>query len=143
MMRSGGALIAGLAAVALLFPVSVNAEGDLAATVRQLHDCRSIDADDGRLKCFDEATNEFFESLDEPNDASSCEVEDWVYQEKADSLYIAGSTTCREGRLTIRAYDGNTGEFLGSNFTYITGYSFQTYMDTRVPDRLSMRYVIE
>lgn len=72
-----------------------------------------------------------------------CKIEDFSYKEKAGRLYVSGATECREGRLTIRFYDGATEEFLASDFTYIKGYSFQMYVDARVPSRLSIKYTID
>lgn len=75
--------------------------------------------------------------------SSECKIEDFAFQEKADSLYISGATDCREGRLVIRFYDGATDEFLASDFTFIKGYSFQMYVDARVPERLNIKYTID
>ena len=75
--------------------------------------------------------------------SSECKIEDFSYQEKADSLYISGATVCREGRLTVRFYDGETDEFLASDYTFIKGYSFQMYVDARVPRQLNIKYAID
>lgn len=73
----------------------------------------------------------------------ACEIEDWSYQSKANALYISGATTCKEGQLTLRVYDGNTDEFLASDYTYIEGYAFQIYIDSRVPSSLNIKYSID
>ena len=75
--------------------------------------------------------------------SEECAIEDFKFQEKANSLYISGATTCREGRLTIRFYDGDTDEFLASDFTFIKGFSFQTYVDARVPKKLNIKYTVD
>jgi len=75
--------------------------------------------------------------------ADECEIEDFTYQKKSKYLFISGATTCREGLLTIRFYDGDTDEFLASDFTFIKGYSFQAYVDARVPAKLSIKYTVD
>ena len=75
--------------------------------------------------------------------AAECEIEDFTYQQKSKYLFISGATTCREGLLSIRFYDGDTDEFLASDRTFIKGYSFQAYVDARVPAKLSIKYTVD
>jgi hypothetical protein len=75
--------------------------------------------------------------------SGSCAIEDWTYAEKADSIYLNGTATCSSGRLIYRLYDGRTGEFIASDTTYIRGFTFQSYTDGRVPEKLKIKYVIE
>jgi hypothetical protein len=75
--------------------------------------------------------------------SGSCEIEDWKYENKAGSIYLNGTTTCPKGKLIYRLYDGQTGEFIASDETYIRGYSFQSYTDGLVPQGMKLKYVIE
>lgn len=74
---------------------------------------------------------------------STCKIEDWTYSEKAGSIYLNGSTTCKSGKLIYRLYDGETDEFIASDFTYIDGFAFQSYTDGRMPKSIKIKYVIE
>lgn len=72
-----------------------------------------------------------------------CDIEDWKFSEKADKIYLNGTTTCSTGKLIFRLYDGQTGDFIGSNTTYIEGFVFQSFTDGDVPETLNIKYVIE
>jgi hypothetical protein len=75
--------------------------------------------------------------------AGSCRIEDWTYADKGSSIYLNGTATCSTGKLIYRLYDGETGEFIASDFTFIEGFAFQSYTDGRTPDKLRMKYVVE
>ena len=76
----------------------------------------------------------------------ACKIEDWrwyVSDATDDTIWLEGTTTCRKGKIAIRAYDGDD-NFLGMTQGYITGYTFKDYMDNvRAPQSLSIRYSIE
>ena len=77
----------------------------------------------------------------------ACEIEDWRYVAKSgDKLMLEGVTTCDEGRIIFRLYDGDgdAAKFLGTDDTYIEGHVFKTYASDIPPPRtLSIKYSIE
>jgi hypothetical protein len=75
--------------------------------------------------------------------SGSCAIEDWKYAEKANNIYLNGTTTCPSGKLIYRLYDGQSGAFIGSNVTFIEGYAFQSYTDGVTPKSVRIKYVIE
>jgi uncharacterized protein len=72
-----------------------------------------------------------------------CAIEDWNYSDKANSIYINGRTTCASGKLLYSLYDAGTGQFIASDFTFIEGFTFRSYTDGAVPDRLRIKYSVE
>jgi hypothetical protein len=76
--------------------------------------------------------------------AIACEIEDWRYQDYSGHIKIEGAASCKDGRLSIRAYNGRTEEFVGATTTYIRGYTFETYItNASAPSGLSIKYSIE
>jgi hypothetical protein len=75
--------------------------------------------------------------------SEDCRIEGWNYKKIADKIYITGATTCREGRITIRVYDGSTDRFLVSGFTFIKGYAFQQYFDAEPPESIKIKYTVD
>lgn len=75
--------------------------------------------------------------------AQACEIEDWRFYELAGHVMIEGATTCKEGKLLIRVYDGETDEYLGNATAYIEGYTFEAIMQGSAPSNLSIKYSID
>ena len=75
----------------------------------------------------------------------TCEVEDWRWQSMiAWMLMIDGVTTCNEGRVILRLYEGEDGRFLGVADGYIEGHAFQALAtDIPKPSALAIKYSIE
>ncbi|WP_406646846.1 hypothetical protein QEZ52_00255 [Aliisedimentitalea scapharcae] len=100
--------------------------------------------DPARLACFDELMRDLPKWLEEGFvPVASCEIEDWKMQLRGNLPYMTGATTCPSGRLTYRMYDGETGEFVTSGFTYFEGYAFRDYPDTEAwPNSVDLKYTI-
>ena len=60
------------------------------------------------------------------------------------ALEIQGVTTCEEGQIILRLYEGEGGKFLGVDTAYIEGYAF-TSISTGIskPSALAIKYVIK
>ena len=73
-----------------------------------------------------------------------CEVEDWRWQSViGDMLMIDGVTTCNEGKVVLRLYEGENGSFLGIGEGYIEGHAFQALAtDIPKPSALAIKYSI-
>ena len=70
----------------------------------------------------------------------ACEIEDWRYLDTAGPYFeIEGTTTCRQGMISIRAYDGDE-NWLGNASGFITGHSFSALVESEVPDTLNIKY---
>lgn len=85
-------------------------------------------------------------SLSEKSDDSDCQVEGFRFYEKAkDFIAVEGSTTCPEGWIYIRMFDGSgeNARYLGNAEGKINGYSFEIFADfVTVPEVLSIKYSI-
>ena len=75
--------------------------------------------------------------------SGTCDIEDWKFSEKADKIYLNGTTTCQNGKMIFRLYDGVSGDFIGGDTAYIDGFVFQSFIDGVVPQTLKIKYVIE
>ena len=75
----------------------------------------------------------------------ACEIEDWRWHSMiAGMLMIDGVTTCNEGRVILRLYEGEDGPFLGIANSYIEGHAFQALAnDIPKPSALAIKYSIE
>ena len=75
----------------------------------------------------------------------TCEIEDWRWQSMvAGILMIDGVTTCNEGKVILRLYEGEDGSFLGIADGYIEGHAFQAMAtDVPKPGSLATKYSIE
>jgi hypothetical protein len=113
---------------------------DMAA---QLSKCKKIEAAKQRLECYDTLGGKTQSNSETSQQSGECAIEAWNYTEKAGSIFINGSTTCATGKLTYRLYNGGSGEFIASDFTFIEGYAFQSYTDGKVPAKLQIKYTIE
>jgi len=72
-----------------------------------------------------------------------CKIEDWKYKQfTEDSIQIDGTTTCSNGRIVIKLYDGNTGNYISNKETYIRSGAFKTYVDGIAPKNLEIKYSI-
>ncbi len=75
---------------------------------------------------------------------ADCQIEDWRWSYNIfGSLFINGTTTCEEGGITIRAYDGE--QFIGAASTLIGGYVFDVLI-TEVresPRSLKIKHTIK
>lgn len=68
-----------------------------------------------------------------------CKIEDWNYGDTGIGyIKINGTTTCREGRITLRIYDGSE-NFIAAENAYIRGYSFTAYAEGRAPSRMHIK----
>jgi hypothetical protein len=111
-------------------------------TIATVAACKALKDEVARLQCFDRITLD--RTMPVTGDSKDgCKIEDWSYTEKADNIYINGSTSCEKGKLTYRLYDGKTHKFIASNFTYIEGFAFQSYTDGVVPSSLEIKYTID
>lgn len=70
-----------------------------------------------------------------------CEVEDFAAKHTGNHLLISGATSCADGRLAYRLYDGE--EFLASGTSQIVGFTFQIIQRLDNPANLNMKYVIQ
>ena len=66
------------------------------------------------------------------DDSGMCSVEDWRYTHTPGLrvVTIEGTTTCKEGRISIRAYDTSDGssKFMGVDASLVSGFIFQSHM---------------
>ena len=78
---------------------------------------------------------------------AECKVEDWRYRYSSSTLWIEGTTTCKEGRIHIRAYDtsGEKERFIGVEDTYIEGFIFKAYLRDiqQKPSSMDIKYSID
>ena len=75
----------------------------------------------------------------------SCQIEDWRWSYKRfKAVTVNGTSTCEEGKITIRAYDEN-GRFIGADYNAVRGYSFtMTFFNIPVsPRSLKIKYTIK
>ena len=84
---------------------------------------------------------------------ADCQIEDWRWNYDfpglvankgfTSSLAINGTTTCEEGRITIRAYDGE--QFIGATSTLIRGYVFDVLITNvhESPRSLKIKHTIK
>ena len=75
----------------------------------------------------------------------TCEIEDWRWQSPfAGMLMLDGVTTCDEGMVILRLYEGEDGPFLGIANGFISGHAFQAMAsDIPKPSALTIKYSIE
>lgn len=58
-------------------------------------------------------------------------------------LMIDGVTTCNEGKVVLRLYEGENGSFLGIGEGYIASHAFQALAtDIPKPSALAIKYSI-
>ena len=73
-----------------------------------------------------------------------CEIEDWRWHGMAGVLMVEGVTTCDEGELSLRLYEGEGGRFLGVAHGYIEGHTFTALAsDIQNPSAVTIKYSIE
>jgi hypothetical protein len=75
--------------------------------------------------------------------AAECKIEDWRYLQRTNFVVIEGATSCATGKVIIRAYNGDGGDYIGNAMAYIEGYSFSAILDGAAPKNLTIKYVIE
>lgn len=77
----------------------------------------------------------------------ACKIEDWRFLSViAGMVAIEGVTTCTEGKMHMRLYEGEGEDrrFLGASTTYFEGHVFDAmFMDVAEPTNPTIEYVIE
>ena len=77
----------------------------------------------------------------------ACKVEDWRFVSIIGGMAtIEGVTTCTEGEMQLRLYDGagDGRRFLGASIAFIEGHVFQAmFMDIAKPRNPTIEYAIE
>lgn len=126
--------------LALLFASPAASEDAVFAVLEAHVECAKLVHDDTqRLACFDSMTSRVGEWA---GSVPLCEVEAFKFAMRGSHLYMTGATTCAEGKLIYRLYDGE--DFLYSGLTHFSGYAFQDYTDVpEAPAQISMKYTIE
>ena len=81
--------------------------------------------------------------------AEACEVEAWRWYHTAiiDMLSIEGATTCENGHLILRVYEGEdeNRRFLGVDTAFIRGHTFQAMVSaiTTAPITVTIEYTVD
>ena len=76
----------------------------------------------------------------------TCTIEDWRWENSSiGAIFLDGVATCNEGAITLRLYDGEGGEYLGSTTGYINHHVFEAFVDNAYASNntLSIKYGIE
>ena len=83
------------------------------------------------------------------DDSGMCSVEDWRYTHTPGlrMVTIEGTTTCKEGRISIRAYDTSDGssKFMGVDDSHVNGFIFEAHITAiyEKPASMDIKYSIE
>jgi ABC-type transport system involved in Fe-S cluster assembly fused permease/ATPase subunit len=105
------------------------------------------------MDIMDEATSKYStsQSIEKGSKTNSqniktfdCKIEAWKFQ-KTSSNYITvdGTTTCNNGKLVLKIYDGDSKDYIGNDTTYINNGTFKSLIRTSVnPNSLEVKFTI-
>jgi len=100
------------------------------------------------MDIMNEATSKSIEKNSQTNNQNiktfDCKIEAWKFH-KTSSNYITvdGTTTCDNGKLVLKIYDGNTQNYIGNDTTYIKNGTFKSLIRTSVnPNSLEVKFTI-
>lgn len=73
---------------------------------------------------------------------AACEIEAWNYKQFThDKIKIDGVTTCKNGVLTLKLYDGER-KYFANKTTYLKAGTFKTFVDGVAPKKMTIKYSI-